>query len=153
MADEVIARTSELHAMVIAGSVAGVLTFTGLVPASASPRSGAFRITKECHEYHGAAGEFCTITSSDLKGVDPGSRVVYTSAAGATSLNTDVVLWTGPGNRAFGHVVLDFTTGTGTVTLDGGTGRFRHVHAVAAVSHIDGFDWAWDGIFGFGSDD
>jgi hypothetical protein len=32
-------------------------------------------------------------------------------------------------------------TGTGTVTLDGGTGYFRHFHARAVVSFIAGDNW------------
>src|SRR5688500_15097427 len=59
---------------------------------SASSRSGALHVTKECSEYFGRAGEFCTITSSSLKQIPVGSRVVYASPAGATSLDSDVIL-------------------------------------------------------------
>jgi predicted small secreted protein len=134
---------------VIAGVVAGVFAFTGLVPASAAARTRSLHITKECSQYTGAAGSFCTITTSNVRAIKPGSRVIYKSAAGATSLDTDIVLRTGHGNRAFGHVVLDFVTGTGTVRLNGGTGRFRHFHAAAAVSYIAGVDWAWQGTYKF----
>jgi hypothetical protein len=137
---------------VVAGVVAGVFAFTGLVPASAAPGTQALHITKNCKDYHGGAGEFCTITTSNLRLIKPGSRVIYKSAAGLTSLDSDIVLRTGHGNRAFGHVVLDFVTATGTVRLNGGTGRFRHFHARVAVSYIggpDGFDWAWDGTYHF----
>jgi hypothetical protein len=135
--------------IVIAAIVAGVFAFTGLVPASAAPRTRALHLTKECSQYTGAAGSFCTITSSNLRAIKPGSRVIYKSAAGPTSLDTNIVLRTGHGNRAFGHVVLDFVTGTGTVRLNGGTGRFRHFHAAAAVSHLVDFDWAWQGTYHF----
>jgi hypothetical protein len=136
--------------MVIAASVAGAFAFTGLAPASAAARTRALHITKDCTDYHGAAGDFCTITTSNLRAIKPGSRVIYKSAAGLSSLDTDIVLRTGHGNRAFGHVVLDFATGTGTVRLNGGTGRFRHFHARAAVSHLVDFAWAWDGTYHFG---
>lgn len=139
--------------IVITGILAGLFAFAGLAPASASPRTGALHITKECSQYFGVPGQFCTITSSNLKAINAGSQVIYTSAAGATGLDTDIVLATGPGNSAFGHVVLDFATGTGIVTFDGGTGQFRHFHATAAVSFIDGFDWAWDGTYSFSPDD
>jgi len=140
--------------IVITAILAGVFAFAGLAPASASPRTGALHVTKECSQYFGNPGEFCTITSSNLKAIKPGSRVIYTSAAGATGLDTDIVLATGPGNgnRAFGHVVLDFVTGTGTVTFYGGTGQFRHFHAIAAVSFIGDSthpDWAWEGTYSF----
>lgn len=139
--------------IVITAILAGVFAFAGLAPASASPRTGALHITKECSQYFGNPGEFCTITTSNLKMIKPGSRVIYTSAAGATGLDTNIVLDTGHGNKALGHVVLDFTTGTGTVTLNGGTGKFRHFHARAAVSHTGGFDWAWNGTYHFNEDD
>ena len=75
--------------------------------------------------YLGQAGPYCTITSSNINAITAGSRVVYLQAAGATSLDSDIVLVVGPGNYALGHVVLDFTTGIGTVTFWGGTGHFR----------------------------
>src|SRR2546421_1893495 len=53
-------------------------------------RSGALHVTKECSQYTGLAGSFCTITSSNLKQIAVGSRVVYAKAAGATSANTDI---------------------------------------------------------------
>jgi hypothetical protein len=133
--------------MVIAGILAGVFAFTGLAPASAASRTRALHITKECSQYTGAAGSFCTITTSNVRAIKPGSRVIYKSAAGATALDTRIVVRTGHGNRAFGHVVLDFVTMTGTVRLNGGTGRFRHFHARAAVSHLVDFDWAWEGTY------
>jgi hypothetical protein len=114
-----------------------------------SPRSGAFHVTKECGQYTGLAGQFCTITSSNVKAIGAGSRVVYLSAAGPTSLDSDVVLHAGHHDTAFGHVVLDFTTRTGTITFAGGTGRLAHFHASADVS-FDGALWHWDGTYSFG---
>jgi len=139
--------------IVITAILAGAFAFTGLAPASASPRTGDLQITKECSTFTGQAGEFCTITSSNLKTIPIGSRVIYTSAAGTTGLVTGIVLYTGPGNSAFGDVVLDFATGSGTVTFNGGTGQFRHFHATAAVSYAGGFDWDWDGEYSFSPHD
>jgi len=143
--------------IVITAILAGAFAFTGLAPASASPRTGALDITKECSQYAGQTGGFCTITESNLKMIQPGSRVIYADAAGATGLDTDIVLATGPGNSAFGHVVLDFATGTGTVTFNGGTGQFRHFHASAAVSYTGDadhpYDWGWEGTYSFSPDD
>jgi hypothetical protein len=117
-----------------------------------SPRSGALLVTKECSQYAGQAGGFCTITASNLKQIPVGTRVVYTDAAGATSLSTDIILDPpGPGNNiAFGHVVLDLVTGLGTVTISGGTGKFRRFQASVAVSSLGGFDWLWVGTYSFG---
>src|SRR5687768_16499497 len=95
---------------------------------ASSQRRGDLHVTKECSEYFGRAGEFCTITSSNLKQIEVGSRVVYAEAAGATSLDSDVVLDPpGPGNNeAFGHRALEFATGRGVCTFSGGTGKFTH---------------------------
>jgi len=112
-------------------------------------RSGALHVTKECSAYTGLAGSFCTITSSNLKQIAVGSRVVYAKAAGASSLDTDVILHA-PGrgnNTAFGHVVLDFVTGSGMVTISGGTGKFTGFHASVVVSYLGGPNWAWDGTY------
>jgi hypothetical protein len=118
-----------------------------------SPRSGALHVTKECSEYTGAAGSFCTITSSNLKAIEVGSRVVYAEAPVAGVLDTDIILDPpGPGNNiAFGHVFLDFRLNppSGTATFSGGTGKFRGFHASVAVSFLGGFDWAWDGTYSF----
>jgi hypothetical protein len=121
--------------------------------ASATPRSGALHVTKECHEYFGLAGQHCTITSSNINTIKVGSKVVYASAAGDPTpgqLNSDLII-DGPGNNtAYGHVVLDLSTGTGVVTLSGGTGEFKHFHAQVAVSPIPPPNYfAWDGTYSF----
>ncbi len=116
---------------------------------ASSPRSGALQATKECSEYTGEAGSFCTFTSSNLKALDVGSRIVYLSAAGATSLDTDVVLDAGPGNKAFGHCLLVFAHLPGECTFWGGTGQFTWFHADVVVSTLDGLNWQWDGSYSF----
>jgi hypothetical protein len=118
------------------------------------PRSGDLRVTKECSEYSGLAGSFCTITASNVDGIGVGSKVIYTRAAGATSIESDIIIDPpGRGSKAFGHVALDFTTGRGLVTLSGGTGKFTHLRASAVVSYLGGPSWAWLGSYRFGSKD
>src|SRR5439155_7679609 len=90
---------------------------------SASPRSGDLHVTKECSGYTGGAGSFCTITSSNVKAIEVGSRIVYLQPANLfTSSGSDVVLDPpGPGNnKAFGHCSLFL----GVCTFSGGTGKF-----------------------------
>jgi hypothetical protein len=111
-------------------------------------------VTKECSEYTGLAGQFCTITSSNVKAIEAGSRVIYRQAPSATSLDSDVVLDTpGPGNnKAFGHCALDLTTGLGLCTFSGGTGMFTSFSATAHVSPPtaeDPLNWHWDGTYSF----
>jgi hypothetical protein len=122
---------------------------------SGSPRAGALHVTKECSEYHGEAGQFCTITSSNIPWIRAGMRVVYEDAPNFNILilDTDVVLSAGHGSAADGHVFLNLATAAGTVTFDGGTGAFTKFHGTANVT-VDGAGvWHWDGTYSFGSDD
>ena len=143
-----------VFALLLAAVAAGALA----VPSSAantgsSPRSGALHVTKECSQYSLAAGSFCTITSSNLSAVKPGSRVVYASAAGDPTpgvLDSDLVIDGPGGNTAFGHVVLDLPTLTGVVTFSGGTGEFTHFRAgPIAVACPALPDCSWAGPYSF----
>jgi hypothetical protein len=135
----------------------GAIAKSAISASSASSslsRSGALHITKECSADTGLAGAYCTITSSNLKAIEVGTRVVYASAnATDGSLNSDITLVPPDkgDNLVFGHVVLP-ATGDGLVTLSGGTGRFKHFEASAVVSQLtaDGINWAWDGWYSFG---
>jgi hypothetical protein len=123
---------------------------TGASRAGNSPRSGALHATKECSHYNGQAGSFCTITSSNLKAIDVGSKVIYAQPAGAAGLDSDLVLYTGPGNSAFGHVTLSFATLSGVVTFAGGTGEFRGFQASVIVTYNPNTNlWYWDGTYRF----
>ena len=56
-------------------------------------------------------------------------------------------------NNAFGHVVLDLSTGTGVVTFSGGTGKFTHFQAGPIVVVCPALpDCSWDGPYSFTSD-
>jgi hypothetical protein len=95
---------------------------------------------------------FCTITGSNLNAIDAGMKIHYADApgpfgAGDFGYDTAVVL-DGPGNNdAYGHVMLSFLTGTGTVMFSGGTGRFSGFQASALVTFTD--TWHWDGTYWF----
>jgi hypothetical protein len=135
--------------LLLAAVVAGAFAVAG----SASPRGGDLHVTKNCSHYTGAAGSFCTITSSNLNTIKVGSRVVYASAIGDPTpglLDSDLVI-DGPGNNnAFGHVVLNLSTFTGVVTLSGGTGKFTHFHAGPIKVTCPAFpDCSWDGPYSF----
>jgi len=139
---------------ILALLVASILTGAVAGPSSAATgtvhRSRALHVTKECSQYTGLADSYCTITSSNVRAIPVGSRVVYLQAAAATSLDSDIVVVAGPGNYALGHVRLNFVTSTGEVTIWGGTGHLAHLHARAAVSALGGPNWAWDGTYRFG---
>jgi hypothetical protein len=139
--------------IIIAGILAGAFAFAGLAPASASTGTRPLHITKECSQFQGQAGQFCTITSSNLRAIPVGSRVFYLAPVFTTAgLDTDIVLYAGPGNSALGHVTLAVPNGPGTVTFNGGSGKFRHFHARATVTFIEGVNWAWNGTYHFNDD-
>jgi len=127
---------------------------TGVTSVSASSeRSRPLHVTKECGEYSGLAGGFCTITSSNLPRIKAGSRVYYDQPAGvpAGMLDSNVVLDAGNGNRAVGRCTLDFATGLGLCTFSDGTGRFAGFTARVEVSAPSGpgEDWHWEGTYSF----
>jgi hypothetical protein len=120
------------------------------LPALASaPRAGILNVTKECSQYTGQPGSFCTITSSNLHAIPAGSKVVYASAPSAGVLDSDLAVQSRGANVAYGHVVLDLATGTGTVTLSGGTGQFKKFTASVAVSYLGGADFRWSGPYSY----
>ncbi len=148
--------TASAAAAGLAPAALGTQTTPGQA-ASLSARSGKLHVTKECSSpgFTGQAGDFCTITSSNVKAIEVGSKVFYSRAAEADSLDSDVVLdLPGNGNnRAFGHCKLVFATSTGLCTFEGGTGKFTHLRATAHVSHLGGVDWAWEGDYSMGPQD
>ena len=63
--------------------VAALVLSAGAQPASASfERTRRLHVTKECSEYTGAAGSWCTITVSNIGRLPVGSKVLYSQAAG-----------------------------------------------------------------------
>jgi len=119
-----------------------------------SQRSGALHVTKECSQYTAKAGSFCTITSSNLKAITYGSKVVYERGAVGASVDTDIILYAaGRGNNtAFGHAVVNLGTGTGVVTFSGGTGKFKGFHARVDVTPLGRPNFAWNGTYWFSNE-
>ena len=138
--------------LILAVTIAGAFAVASQArTAHHSPRHGALHATKDCSQYFGHAGEFCTIESSNLAAIPADSRVFYLEDAGATGLDSDLVLYAGPGNVALGHVTLSLTTFTGEVDLAGGSGSFQdfHAHVLVTLDAKTGL-WHWDGTYRFG---
>jgi hypothetical protein len=133
----------------VAAAVLVMAAFSSTVSASWSHGPNVLHATKECSQFTGQAGSFCTFTSSNLPALKVGSRIIYASAAGATGLDTDVLLDAGHGTTATGHCALDFATGLGTCTFWKGTGHLAGFHASVTVSYLGGPDWAWVGTYRF----
>ena len=140
------------------GLVAGavllvVLGFSVSAASSTNQLRGtqAFHATKDCSGFTGLVGAFCTIRSSNVKAIEVGSKIFYFQVAGQTALDSDIVIYVGPGTVATGHCLLRFATGVGLCTISDGTGRLAGFHArvrVKADSSIPRL-WQWDGTYGF----
>ena len=138
-------------------TAAAILSLAALAPtvSAASTHSRDLHVTKECSAYAGAAGQYCTITSSTLKAIPVGSKVIYEHALAYPILDTDITLDPpGRGAVAFGHVRLDLSTGLGVATFTGGTGTLTGFTATVAVTPDARvpFGWKWDGTYSFSSD-
>ena len=145
--------------VVLGGLCVGALVLsTGATSVSASgERTRKLHVTKNCSEYHGAAGEWCTVTVSNLRRLPVGTKVLYSQALGVPAglLDSNVVLDAGNGNRAVGRCTLDLETGLGLCTFSDGTGLLAGFQARVEVSYVggaDGFDWAWEGTYSFDRD-
>jgi hypothetical protein len=122
---------------------------------ASSRRSGALHLIKDCppSTYTGLAGEYCTITSSNIRQIKVGSRIIYLQALDVTTgtLDSDVILDPpGKGNSiALGHCTVKFAPVGGGCTFTGGTGKFKRFRADLAPSHLAGTNWALDGTYSF----
>jgi hypothetical protein len=134
--------------LIVAAALVGTFAVASQAgTAKSSSRSRGLHVTKECSQYFGQPGEFCTIVSSNVSAITPGSKVFYFEAATANGVDSDLAVYAGPGNVGLGHVVLPGTTGV--VTLRGGRGAFRGFQARVVVTQ-DSQDpnlWHWDGTY------
>ena len=146
-------RTTIVGLVLIAGFVALTLLLSaGTVPVSASSeKSGQLHLTKECSQYTGLPGGFCTFTSSNIPQIGvPPSKVFYDQAPNipAGLLDSNVVLDAGNGSRALGRCTLDFGTGRGLCTFSDGTGELAGFTARVDVN-CPGVSCTWDGTYRF----
>jgi hypothetical protein len=134
-----------------------VLAAFGLSVTAASSRNQplrvtkAFHATKDCSGFTGLVGAYCTIRSSNVKALKVGSKIFYLQAAGKTAMDSDIVIYAGPGTVATGHCLLRYATGAGLCTISDGTGTlagFRFRVRVTASSSIPKL-WHLDGTYSF----
>jgi hypothetical protein len=146
-------------ALILAGACSGsdaTAPSVKLAPVSAnadreSARSGYLHAVKNCEGYAGLPGQSCTLTSTNLKLIPAGTKVIYASSPAGGVLESDITL-NPPGESrsvAFGHVSLNIVAKTGTAWITGGTGRFKHFRATVAIAYVSGRNWTWDGPYAF----
>jgi len=140
-------------AVLATGIAVLALTLSLRVPsvAASNAQNGQLHVTKECSQYTGSSGSFCTITSSNLAAIKVGSKVYYDQAEGtpAGMLDSNIVLYGGIGEWAAGRCTLDGSTGSGLCTFSDGTGSFAGFSGRVRVTTKDGINFEWDGTYGF----
>ncbi len=137
-------RSFSAIAIVLAGiAVISLALTTGAPSVRAAGRNGVLHIMKECSQDKGNAGDFCTITSSNLTEIPVGSKVFYDQAAGTPTgmLDSNVIVDAGNGNRGFGRCTLDLTTALGLCTFSDGTGLLTGFNARAEVDCTSVCQW------------
>jgi hypothetical protein len=135
-------------------TIGALAVIAGGTPVSASSaQSGELHVKKECSEYTGSAGSFCTFTRSNLAAIKVGSKIFYDQADGIPigMLDSNVVLDAGNGNRAVGRCTVDDKTNLGLCTFSDGTGAFAGFHARVKVDCTS--VCRWDGTYRFGSEE
>lgn len=118
---------------------------------ASSEQNGQLHVTKECSQYTGADGSFCTITSSNLAAIKVGSKVYYDQAGNTPTggMDSNAVLYVGIGDWAVGRCTLDGSANVGLCTFSDGAGRLTGFQARVNVSYTGGVNYRWDGTYSF----
>jgi hypothetical protein len=122
-------------------------------------QSGQLHLIKNCNNYTGQSGSYCTIVSSNLAQISMGTRVFYDQAFGIPDpnppggmLDSNVVLYAGTGDWAVGRCTLDGNIGLGLCTFSDGVGKLSGLHARLAVAPASGANnYSWNGPYLSGS--
>jgi len=135
-----------------------LLAALGLWVSAASPQSQApqktkaFHATKDCSGFKGGIGSFCTIRTSNVKALKPGSKIFYFQASSPSTLDSDIAIYVKRGTVATGHCLLHLASGIGLCTLSDGTGTLAGIHLRVRVTADTSTQnlWHWDGTYSFG---
>jgi hypothetical protein len=131
-----------------------VASFATLVSAASDDRgdhhrNGDLHVTKECSQFTGLDGSFCTITSSNLAAIKVGSKVYYDQAGNTPTggMDSNAVLDVGPDNWTVGRCTIDGSTGNGLCTFSDGKGQFAGFSARVDVTYTGGVNYSLDGTY------
>jgi hypothetical protein len=150
-----IRKKSASTGLVVATALLAALGFSVSAASSQSQtrrETKQFHATKDCSGFTGLIGAYCTIRSSNVKELKPGSKIFYLQKSGKAALDSDIVIYAGPGSVTAGHCLLHLASGLGLCTLSDGTGTLAGFHARVRVTadHTVPNLWHWDGTYGFG---
>jgi hypothetical protein len=142
--------------------IASLATFTHSLSKGARPvlassaQNGQLHITKLCPDYHGGPGDHCTIATSSLAALPPGTTVYYDQALGipAGNLDSNVMLFVSSGDWAVGRCSVEAATGKGLCTVTDGVGPLAGFTARVnvVIDFATGITY-WDGTYSFDAKD
>jgi hypothetical protein len=119
---------------------------------ASSARNGQLHITKLCSDYHGGAGDHCTISTSNLAELPGGTVVYYDQAFGvpAGNLDSNVMLFVSSGDWAVGRCTVEGATGKGLCAATDGVGPLAGFTARVnvVIDFATGITY-WDGTYSF----
>jgi hypothetical protein len=119
---------------------------------ASSEQNGQLHITKLCPDYHYAAGDHCTIATSNVSELPPGTTVYYDQAFGipAGNLDSNIMLFVSSGDWAVGRCTVEAATGKGLCSVTDGVGPLAgftgRVNVV--IDFTTGITY-WDGTYSF----
>jgi hypothetical protein len=136
----------------VVGLIAGAAILTLSVSTEVAAQNPSLVITKECSEFSGKTPSFCTILTSNLPAIPPGSRVYYYGPEFTDPDYTSswVILQTPvQANRATGYCSL--LGNDGNCSFFKGTGTLTDFHAAVQVSvpTPPGDHFLWEGTYRF----
>lgn len=151
-------RTSPSRRALLLTTVVVLPAALGLGVSAASSQSQtpgkakAFHATKDCSGFTGTVGGYCTIRTSNVKALTPGSKIFYVKAASKDALDSDILIYVKRGTAATGHCLLHLASGIGQCTLSDGTGALSGFHLRVRVTADKSVQklWHWDGTYSFG---
>lgn len=143
-----------IHANPAAASAAMSMTiFAGLFftpfARAEEPATQPLHLVKECSQFTGKPGDFCSVTKSDLAAIPVGSKIFYFDSDQVSAiLSSAIVLDAGNGALAIGHCSVNNPEATGTCTFSAGSGALQGLRAlVTLTADTNGTDYHWDGIY------
>ena len=123
--------SKRLGLAVATASVLSLACLMSPVLAGDAGREGTANLMADCSTYTGAAGSFCTVTSSNIAEMPVGTVAYHIQPANIVAglLDTNVVYDAGNGNRAIGHCTTDLVSLTGLCQFTDGTGQLAGFEA------------------------
>ena len=152
----------KLHRLIGTIAVAlplGALAAVALVVplAAQQGKNGQVHIVKDCGEESGVPGsDFCTIVTSNLWQLPPGTRIYYDLSPGPTAgpgyFDNNIFVFVSTTQWAVGRCTgpNDINTvGVGLCTLSDGVGALAGFTARVNVRSAGGSEYAWQGTYSF----